>query len=708
MLADLFYLSMIWLVLGLVTLLAQGTRVRDKGFLTSVLYLVTLVGMGDLVAWVWLKQGVGLIAFLSILILFAGMIAFMALKDWNAPGRVFFLFSISTTFLYLLYAFAVTAFSPNSLLAFTFSFFLFLLEAAALGVSLSYAFEVLDVHCRVRWRFKAAPLPLESYAPMVSLHVPAYNEPPELVEKTLRALSKLDYPSYEVILVDNNTPQEAAWKPLEKICHELGFKCLHLDHWPGYKSGALNFALSMTDPHAEIIGVIDADYIVEPEYLRRIVPYFEDPKIAFVQTPQDYREFEHNRFFKAVYDGYKYFFALSMPCRNEYNAIIFCGTMGLLRKQALQEIGGWDEWCITEDAETSLRMLNLGYKSLYVDETFGRGLMPLDFEGLKKQRFRWAFGGVQILKKHWPKLMPWARWVDPANKLTGAQRYFYLMAGVQWFNELLTFAFTIMVLISALLTITDNTSLLRPTTEAFVVLPVVLIGTNMLRALWGLRHALSLSWTRAFYALTLWFGLTWVGTLACIQALVQKRGVFLRTPKVLTDAAWLRALQVTGWETILGSICMLAGLGVMVYSPSLLGVGLFLLCFSQALIYLSAPAHSLLSSEGLQGQLASQPDRANIAGRVANENRLAAQVGTVALTLCIFVFAASLLPTHNRTPVWYVIYDTRPLITPQSQPVLKPPKPPKTKKPPKAPKGPKGPKNKRDKNPNSLVLAIIS
>ena len=68
-------------------------------------------------------------------------------------------------------------------------------------------------------------------------------------------------------------------------------------------------------------------------------------------------------------------------------------------------------------------------------------------------------------------------------------------------------------------------------------------GTNMLRALWGLRHALHLSWRRAIYALTLWFGLTWVVTLACIQAIVQRSGVFLRTPKSHTRAAWQRALK---------------------------------------------------------------------------------------------------------------------------------------------------------------------
>ncbi len=704
MLADLFYLSAIWLVLGFVLLLLFGTRLRHSDFFSSLLYLVILVAAGDLLALVLLGEAPALVAVFSLVIIAGGILLFLTLRDWNAAGQAFFLFSITATVMYLLYAFAVTAFSPSSPPAFIFSFLLFLLETAALVLSISYAFEVLDVLCRVRWRHIAASKPFGKYAPMVSLHVPAYNEPPELVEKTLRALAELDYPSYEVILIDNNTPEEATWQPLAKLCQELGFKCLHLDRWPGYKSGALNFALTMTDPRAEIIGVIDADYIVQSDYLRRIVPYFDDPKIAFVQTPQDYRDYPENPFFQAVYDGYKYFFALSMPCRNERNAIIFCGTMGLLRKQVLQEIGGWDEWCITEDAEASLRILNRGYNSLYINETFGRGLMPLDFDGLKKQRFRWAFGGVQVFKKHWRKLMPWAHWVNPDNHLTGAQRYFYLMASLQWFNELLTFAFTIMVLISALLTITGRTSFLRPTTEAFVILPVVLIGVSFLRAAWGLRHALALSWARAVYAMTLWFSLTWVVALACIQALVRERGVFLRTPKTQSNAAWLQALQASSLETTLGATCILGGLGAIILSPSLLTVGLLLLCLSQAFIYLSAPAHSLLSLQGTAGQPKPEPDRANISGNFASESRLGLQIGMVAMTLIIFVFSASLLPTSDRVPLWYSIFNPEPLIVPHSESMFS--KQPYHQHPPKGPKKPRGPKNKHGEIPFSTLSGL--
>ena len=74
---------------------------------------------------------------------------------------------------------------------------------------------------------------------------------------------------------------------------------------------------------------------------------------------------------------YKAFDEVTMPSRNERNAIIFAGTMGLIRRNALVDAGGWAEWCVTEDAELSLRILGSGYTGIYVDESFGRGVMPL-------------------------------------------------------------------------------------------------------------------------------------------------------------------------------------------------------------------------------------------------------------------------------------------------------------------------------------------
>jgi cellulose synthase/poly-beta-1,6-N-acetylglucosamine synthase-like glycosyltransferase len=96
-----------------------------------------------------------------------------------------------------------------------------------------------------------------------------------------------------------------------------------------------------------------------------------------------------------LYDAYSYFFSTSMPSRNERDSIIFAGTMGLLRRSVLESLGGWDEWCITEDAEASLRMLRAGYSGLFLPRSYGQGIMPLTFAALKSQPFRWCFGGMQ-------------------------------------------------------------------------------------------------------------------------------------------------------------------------------------------------------------------------------------------------------------------------------------------------------------------------
>jgi exo-beta-1,3-glucanase (GH17 family) len=106
--------------------------------------------------------------------------------------------------------------------------------------------------------------------PMVSLHVACCKEPPEMVLATLESLAALDYPRFEVIVVDNNTPDPELWKPVEKRCRELGdrFKFFTLGKWPGFKAGALNFALRNTHPEAEIVGVVDADYVVERDWCK--------------------------------------------------------------------------------------------------------------------------------------------------------------------------------------------------------------------------------------------------------------------------------------------------------------------------------------------------------------------------------------------------------------------------------------------------------
>ncbi len=277
--------------------------------------------------------------------------------------------------------------------------------------------------------------------PKVSVHVPAYNEPPEMVIETLEALANLDYPDFEVLVIDNNTRDEAVWRPVEARCAELGprFRFFHVAPLEGFKAGALNFALRHTAPDVEVVAVIDSDYVVDRNWLRELVPSFADPRIAIVQAPQDYRDAGESAFKAMAYAEYRGFFEVGMVTRNERNAIIQHGTMTLVRRDVLDNVARWAEWCITEDAELGLSILEAGYEAHYTARSYGRGLMPDTFIDFKKQRFRWAYGAMQILKAHWSFLSSSHR-----NQLGAGQRYHFVAGWLPWladgFNLLFNFA----------------------------------------------------------------------------------------------------------------------------------------------------------------------------------------------------------------------------------------------------------------------------
>ncbi len=511
---------------------------------------------------------------------------------WNPVGQLFFASYLAASLTYLGFAADVTVATGLSARGALASAALLLLECSALVLATSFVFETCDVVCRVG-HSRHFPTLVPDYFPRVSLHIAAYNEPPDMLIETIRSVEGIDYPNFEVVVVDNNTSDEATWGPVEEYCRDRpGVRFVHVDPWPGYKSGALNLALDdYTDPAAEIVGVIDADYLVDPGYLRATVGYFADPKVAFVQTPQDYRDYEGSAYFTACYDAYRYFFATAMPSRNERNSIIFAGTMGLLRRPLLAEIGGWDEWCITEDAETSLRLLKAGYEGIFVSQSFGRGIMPLTFASLKSQRFRWCFGGMQILRSHWRSLMPWDRSAE--NRLSIGQRLDYLFGGLQWINDLILLLVSFVLLVMAALLIDGQHVAIRPLVGPTIALPAILIFTGLLRAVWALKRRDQISYGRALLAFASWLSLSFTVARACVQGLVRSDGVFLRTPKVGGAHKLRAALAAARSETALavalwGSAIALA----LVANQTPLLVGLIAW---QGAVYATSPTMSWLA-----------------------------------------------------------------------------------------------------------------
>jgi hypothetical protein len=268
-------------------------------------------------------------------------------------------------------------------------------------------------------------------APKVSIHIPAYRESPAMLIETLDHVAALDYPDFEVLAIVNNTPEPALWRPVQEHCARLGgrFKFVFLPKVAGFKAGALNAALPWMSPDAEVIALIDADYVVGPDWLSNLVPAFADPRVGLVQAPQDHRDAGESAFKRIMNSEYTGFFDIGMVQRNEDNAIIAHGTMLLIRRSAFEQVGRWSAETITEDTELGLRILRAGYTAAYTNRRYGWGLLPDTFRAFQVQRDRWVFGAVQIIRKHWRALLPGNR------SLTRAQKFQFAAGWSQWLSD---------------------------------------------------------------------------------------------------------------------------------------------------------------------------------------------------------------------------------------------------------------------------------
>ena len=471
----------------------------------------------------WSKKAINAaaLAFLPMLLM-----AFF-LSDWSVSGRVFLAGLIQACVSTLIVGLNVPVdyyLTQRDLVGLGLLIGATMLTAAVL---LSHGFEFGEMLFKKKWRRRFLPLPPHAaeQQPFVSVHLACYNEPPEMVIATIDSLAKMNYQNFEVLILDNNTRDEALWKPLEKRCAELGprFRFFHLANWPGFKAGALNYGLKVTDPRAEVVGVVDADYVVDPEWLSGLIPHFDKADVAVVQAPQAHRDWERQPFKRMCNWEFDGFFRIGMHHRNERNALIQHGTMTLVRRLALEEVGGWSEWCICEDTELGLRLIEKGYDTRYVDHILGRGLTPSGFAAIKSQRFRWAFGAMQILKAHLPQMIG-------RSNLNLAQRYHFLTGWFAWLGDALQLVFAFGSLAWTLGILLFSKAFGLPVTA--LALPI--LGFMAFKAALGpilYRRTMDCPWKDILGASILSVGLAHAIARGVFAGLVKKKGVFVVTPK---------------------------------------------------------------------------------------------------------------------------------------------------------------------------------
>lgn len=256
----------------------------------------------------------------------------------------------------------------------------------------------------------------------VDVFVPTYDEPLWLLRRTLLGVKGIRYPHETYVLDDGSRPEVA------ELARELGCRYFARPTREHAKAGNLNYGLRHS--RGEFIAVLDADHVPVPEFLDRLLGYFTDERVAFVQAPQEFYNVDSYQHWVDPRTGLTWheqalFFRVIQPGKDRLNSAFYCGSPAVLRRRALEEVGGFAVESVTEDILTSLRLHRRGWKSVYHNETLAYGVAPASGRAYLRQRLRWGQGAMQVLRLDNPLLGP---------GLTLSQRLSYLASLITWFE----------------------------------------------------------------------------------------------------------------------------------------------------------------------------------------------------------------------------------------------------------------------------------
>jgi len=292
---------------------------------------------------------------------------------------------------------------------------------------LIYGAEVFGFGCALLYIFMCWALTRRRPPPApeglrVAAFIPTINEPVELVRRTLLAAKRMKYPHETWLLDDGNRPEMRA------LAEELGCRYLARTENAHAKAGNLNNALRHCD--ADYIAIFDADHAPAPGFLEDTLGFFTDERVAFVQTPQDFYNldsFQHRarRGGSLVWNEQSLFFRVIQAGKDRLNSAFFCGSCAVIRRTALDDIGGFATGTVTEDIHTSLKLHKRGWHSVYYTRPLAFGVAPSTAIPFLKQRLRWGQGAMQMWRREG---------ILFTRGLTLAQRLSYLATMLAYFE----------------------------------------------------------------------------------------------------------------------------------------------------------------------------------------------------------------------------------------------------------------------------------
>lgn len=292
---------------------------------------------------------------------------------------------------------------------------------------LLYAAEVFGfitalLNAFMTWRLTVRVSPPPAAGLSVDVFIPTYNEDLAIVRRTVLAAKAMDYPHETWILDDGNRPEMRA------LAAELGVRYLVRADNTHAKAGNLNHALQHSQ--ADFIATFDADHAPRKDFLLKTLGFFQDERVAFVQTPQDFYNLDsfQNRTderARRAWSEQSLFFRIIQRGKDYWNSAFYCGSCAVIRRRALDEIGGFATGTVTEDIHTSLRLHKRGWRSVYLPESLAYGIAPAKIEPFLKQRIRWGIGAMNVWR---------SEGILTARGLTLPQRLSYLATALAYFD----------------------------------------------------------------------------------------------------------------------------------------------------------------------------------------------------------------------------------------------------------------------------------
>lgn len=377
--------------------------------------------------------------------------------------------------------------------------------------------------------------------PAVDIFITVAGEPVELLAKTIAGAQRQDYAGEVrvVVLNDGLVAGKENWRDIELLAARMGVACITRTEPGGAKAGNVNHALRQRS--APLVAILDADHVPEPQFLSRTVGYFCQDRVGFVQSPQYYANHGKNYVTGGAWEQQDLFFGPILTGKDRTGSAFMCGTNVVIRRTALDEVGGLCQTNIAEDFLTSLFLHERGWQSVYVPEVLAKGLAPEDFLSYYKQQHRWARGSLEVIFKYNPLLRRGLTWGQRIQYLASAS--YYLTGAVVLMNALLPLLF----FFAGITVFTISTNAL-----AAVFIPYICLS------LYVLQRSSAFSYT--FRALAFSTGSFWLQLSALAGVLTGRKTAFAVTSKQQLSGSFLHLVV----PHLLYLVASCLGLGIAV------------------------------------------------------------------------------------------------------------------------------------------------